>query len=318
MNIQINNIHSTNSLSIIKALSRIEKYDIIVIGSDIYKKGECAGSLLVDKYYQAPPITQEAEYINFLNDVNEKENVDLLIPASDAEAVLLSKYINQVKTKFFLADYETVALFKDKLKATQELMKNNIKVPRICDNLFNEKKVIFRKRNSVNSLGIYIVDLEKAEYIENHFHPDYFVQPYIEGDTVIVDVFSDKEGVPKLIIPRKTIEIKDGTAFRSQIVYDETIIAITKNICNLYKLPGFCNLDFKVNNGEYYFIELNVRFAGSGIFSIIASFNYIETYLEHFVLNETLHDMEYYMKYVCWDSIVTRYLEELIYPYISE
>ena len=59
MNIQINNIHSTNSLSIIKALSRIEKYDIIVIGSDIYKKGECAGSLLVDKYYQAPPITQE-------------------------------------------------------------------------------------------------------------------------------------------------------------------------------------------------------------------------------------------------------------------
>ena len=73
MNIQINNIHSTNSLSIIKALSRIKKYDIIVIGSDIYKKGDCAGSLLVDKYYQAPPITQETEYINFLNDINEKE-----------------------------------------------------------------------------------------------------------------------------------------------------------------------------------------------------------------------------------------------------
>ncbi|MFR3477312.1 MAG: hypothetical protein ACLTTX_03080, partial [Agathobacter rectalis] len=125
MNIQINNIHSTNSLSIIKALSRIEKYDIIVIGSDIYKKGECAGSLLVDKYYQAPPITQEAEYINFLNDVNEKENVDLLIPASDAEAVLLSKYINQVKTKFFLADYETVALFKDKRK--RQTMRQSLK-----------------------------------------------------------------------------------------------------------------------------------------------------------------------------------------------
>ena len=87
---------------------------------------------MVDKYYQAPPITQESEYINFLNDVNEKENVDLLIPASDAEAVLLSKYSNQVKTKFFLADYETVALFKDKLKATQELMKNNIKEESLC------------------------------------------------------------------------------------------------------------------------------------------------------------------------------------------
>ena len=41
-----------------------------------------------------------------------KENIDLLIPASDAEAVLLSKYSTQIKTKFFLADYETVSLFK--------------------------------------------------------------------------------------------------------------------------------------------------------------------------------------------------------------
>ena len=318
MNIQINNIHSTNSLSVIKVLSRIKKYDIVVIGSDACKKGECAGSLLVDKYYQAPPISQEIEYINFLNNVNERENIDLLIPASDAEAVLLSKYSNQIKTKFFLADFDTVSLFKDKLKATQALMKNNITVPRICDNLFNEKKVIFRKRNSVNSIGIYIVDLEKAEYIENHFNHEYFAQPYIEGDTIIVDVFSDKEGIPKLIIPRKTIEVKDGTAFRSRIVYDKTVIAITKKICSLYKLPGFCNLDFIFSNGNYYFIELNVRFAGSGIFSILASFNYMETYLEHFVLDEPLHDMDYYMNYVCWDSTITRYLEELIYPNISE
>ena len=39
MNIQINNIHSTNSLSVIKVLSRIKNYDIVVIGSDIYEKG---------------------------------------------------------------------------------------------------------------------------------------------------------------------------------------------------------------------------------------------------------------------------------------
>jgi Icc-related predicted phosphoesterase len=131
MNIQINNIHSTNSLSVIKLLSRIKKYNIVVIGSDIYKKGECAGSLLVDKYYQSPPITKEAEYINFLNDVNKKEKIDLLIPASDA--VLLSKYSSQIKTRFFLADYETVSLFKDKLRATQTMLSKNINVPRICD-----------------------------------------------------------------------------------------------------------------------------------------------------------------------------------------
>ncbi len=314
LKIQINNIHSANSLSIIKLLSRIKKYNIFVIGSDILDKGEYAGSLLVDKYYKAPPISQESDYIAFLNHIYKQEKVDLLIPASDAEAVLLSKNRDKVLVDFYLADYETVSLFKDKLLATRALMESGICVPPIIGNLFNEKKVIFRKRNSVNSMGIYIVDLEKAQYIENHFNPDYFVQPYIEGETIIVDVFSDKNGIPKLIIPRKTVEIKDGTAFRSKIVYDKKAIEITKRICSLYKLPGFCNIDFKVNGNNYYFIELNVRFAGSGIFSAIASFNYMETYIEHFALDYHLEDMSYYMKNVCWDSIITRYLEELIYP----
>lgn len=39
MNIQINNIRSANSLSVIKILSRIKKYDVVVIGSDTYEKG---------------------------------------------------------------------------------------------------------------------------------------------------------------------------------------------------------------------------------------------------------------------------------------
>ena len=316
LKVQINNIHSTNSLSIIKLLSRINKYNIIIIGSDTLAKGEYAGSLLVDKYYKAPPIAEENEYIDFLNYIFIIEKVDLLIPASDAEAVLLSKYSDKIYTKFYLASYEIVALFKDKLFATEALMKEGISVPPILGNLFGEKKVIFRKRNSVNSMGIYVVDLEKAQFIENHFNSDYFVQPYIEGETIIVDVFSDKNGSPKLIIPRKTIETKDGTAFRSEIIQDEKAIEITKKICSMYKLPGFCNIDFKVNEKKYYFIELNVRFAGSGIFSALASFNYMETYLEHFALDYSLKDISYYMSNVCWGSIITRYLDELIYPKI--
>lgn len=113
MKIQINDMRSSVSLSILKTLGQIKKYDIEVIGSDICERGGCEGSLLVGKYYQAPSITQEAEYIGFLNEVNEKENIDLLIPTSDAEVVLLSKCRNQVKTKFYLPHYEIVASLQD-------------------------------------------------------------------------------------------------------------------------------------------------------------------------------------------------------------
>lgn len=115
MKIQINNIHSVNSLSLIKLLKGVKKYDVEVIGSDTLEYGEYAGSLLVDKYYVAPPISEEQAYLKFLNELYILEGIDLLIPASDAEALFLSKYKEYVQVPFYLADAETVRFFKDKL-----------------------------------------------------------------------------------------------------------------------------------------------------------------------------------------------------------
>lgn len=313
MKIQINNIHSVNSLSLIKLLKGVKKYDVEVIGSDTLEYGEYAGSLLVDKYYVAPPISEEQAYLKFLNELYILEGIDLLIPASDAEALFLSKYKEYVQVPFYLADAETVRFFKDKLICTEGLEKQGFCVPPVITDLRSEKKVIFRKRVSVSSKGIYIVDLSKEKLIENHFNSDYFIQPYIEGETYIVDVLSDKNGIPHLIVPRKTIELKDATAYRSQIVYDEKLIELSQKLCSLYKLPGFCNIDFKKDGDSYYFIEVNVRFAGSGIFSAVASFNFLEMYLAHFVLHQPLKSLEFYMDKVAWGSIITRYFEELQY-----
>ena len=313
MKIQINNIHCADSLSLIKLLKDIKSYNVEVIGTDILSKGEYAGSLLVDRYYISPPISNEMSYLAFLNEINRKEKIDLLIPASDAEALFLSKYKEKINAPFFLADTKTVQFFKDKLICTERLEKQGFLVPPIVTDLRCEKKVIFRKRVSVNSQGIYIVDLSKEKYIKNCFNNDYFIQKYIEGDTYIVDVLSDKDGIPHIIIPRKTIEIKDGTAYRSQIVYKKELIELTKRICSLYHLPGFCNIDFKEKNGKFYFIENNVRFAGSGIFSAIASFNFMKLYIDHFVKNEDMQPLEYYLGKVAWGSIITRYFNEIKY-----
>lgn len=313
MKIQVNNIHSVNSLSLVKLLKDLKSYNIEVVGSDVLPMGEYAGSLLVDKYYISPSIRDEEEYLAFLNNIYQKEHIDLLIPASDAEALFLAKYKGEISVPFFLADEATVRFFKDKLICSQKLKEQGFLIPPIITDLRNENKVIFRKRVSVNSQGIYIVDLSKEKYIRNYFNNDYFIQKYIEGETFIVDVLSDINGEPHIIIPRKTVEIKDGTAYRSQIVYDEQLIELTKRICALYKLPGFCNIDFKKSNNNFYFIENNVRFAGSGIFSAIASFNYLKVYIDHFVKGVDMAPLEYYSEKVAWGSFITRYFSEVKY-----
>ena len=173
--------------------------------------------------------------------------------------------------------------------------------------------MIFRKRCSVSSQGIYIVDLSKASHIENHFHTDWFAQKYETGTTYVVDIFADKNGSPKLILPRKSLEKQMGSAFRSQIVKHDKLIQICKQIYSKYRIPGLSNVEFIENDSGIYFIEINLRIGGSASEGMIASFNYIEQYLDHFVNGANLESLEYYMNCVAWESIVSRYYDEVLF-----
>lgn len=312
MNILINNLHGNVSISLVKLLRDLKSLDIIIIGTDTLEYGTFSGSLMVDKYYVSPQIEDEKNFIEFLCLLSSKEKVDLLIPSCDAEAVILSKYKGYLPILYYIADKETVSLFKDKLLSSNFLKEKGFDIPPIITDLRNESKIIFRKRNSVRSQGIYVVDLLKEQYIKNLFNDDYFIQPFIPSESYIVDVMTDKNGIPQLIIPRLNYEIRDYTAYRSELVNDSELISLTKNICELFYLPGFFNIDFKKYGGKNYFIELNVRYAASGIFSAIGSFNYLEIYLEHFVNNKMLLGFDYYMQRVKWGSIISRYHEEFI------
>ena len=312
MNILINNLHGNVSTSLVKLLKRLKSLDIIIIGTDTSEYGTFSGSMMVDKYYVAPRIEDEKSFLDFLYLLSSKEKIDLLIPSCDAEAVILSKHKDYLPIPYYIADKETVSLFKDKLLASSYLKEKGFDIPQIITDLRNESKIIFRKRNSVRSQGIYIVDLLKEQYIKNLFNDDYFIQSFIPSESYIVDVMTDKNGVPQLIIPRLNYEIRDFTAYRSKLVNDLELISLSKNICKLFYLPGFFNIDFKKYEGKNYFIELNVRYAASGIFSAIGSFNYLQIYLEHFVNDKKLLGFDYYMKKVKWGSVISRYYEEFI------
>mgnify|MGYP000296749374 FL=1 len=104
-----------------------------------------------------------------------------------------------------------------------------------------------------------------------------------------------------------------GSAFRSQIVKHDKLIQICKQIYSKYRIPGLSNVEFIENDSGIYFIEINLRIGGSASEGMIASFNYIEQYLDHFVNGANLESLEYYMNCVAWDSIVSRYYDEVLF-----
>lgn len=312
MRILVNNIKSTNSTLLVRLLKRINKFPIEVLGSDIYEPGYIASSTFVNKYFKSPSINNETEYLTFLNKLSEQYKIDFVFVSTDKEVRFFDRYKDEIDIPYFNPPSDTIAIFQDKLKASLAIKKLGLTIPPIYTNLFGKEKVIFRKKRSVSSEGIYIADLSTATYIENHFHFDWFAQKYITGTTYVVDVFADKSGIPKLIIPRKSIETQNGSAFRSQIVKNDQLIEICKLIYSNYLIPGLSNIEFIENAGRYYFIEINLRIGGSATAGVIASFNYIEQFLDHFVNGNQLESLETYMKCVAWNSIVSRYYDEVL------
>lgn len=308
----VNNVKSTNSTLLVRLLKRIHRFPIEVIGSDVSDPGSIASSILVDEYIKSPSMNNETEYLVFLNEIYKKYKIDFLFISTDKEVRFVDRHKSEIRIPFFNPPSNTIAIFQDKLKATIAMNEIGVTIPQIYSDLFGKEKVIFRKKRSVSSEGIYIADFSKMTYIENHFQADWFAQKYISGTTYVVDVFADKNGKPKLIIPRKSIEVQKGSAFRSQVIKNEKVIETCKMIYSNYLIPGLSNIEFIENADGLHFIEINLRIGGSATAGIVASFNYIEQFLDHFVNGKSLESLDTYMKCISWNSIVSRYYDEVI------
>ena len=146
---------------------------------------------------------------------------------------------------------------------------------------------------------------------EHNLEGDVFVQEFIKGDEYTVDILNDLKGNPLIIVPRKRLEVKAGVATKVEIIKDEKMINDCKKILSKFKIPGFCNVQFiKTKSGENYFIELNPRFGGFSISSSLSSINMVELFLK---LGNIDNNYEENMSKVKWNSIVTRYYEEVVY-----
>lgn len=316
MKVLINNVHSTNSTALVMLLRRITSVSLEIYGSDVEEIGFVAASNFVDRYFQSPPIEDTKEFTDFLVTLCENEQIDLVIPSSDNEVRYWAYYSPDIPVKVFTPTENVVRLFCDKRDATFAVKDIGLDVPKVIDNLFdrNLSKIIFRKRTSVCSQGIEVVDFTTEKFIPNHFNHEWFAQEYINGTEYAVDVFCDQYGKPKIIIPRKRLEMRSGATIRSQLINHKGIISACKKLYDSFCIPGLSDVEFIESEDGLYFIEMNMRFSASGICGIVGSFNYLEQYIEHFYYEKPLEDFAEYMKYICWNSIVTRYYEDSIYP----
>jgi len=313
MKILITNIASVTAISITKILKKGILKNIYIIGTEAQKYGYNSGSMLVDYYIQVPSVTDKS-YVQSILHICTNYDIDVVIPILDEEIYIFEKSCLRDYVKILLPNIQTICLFRNKMLASERI--HNflpMNVPQIYKNknAINCDKVIIRKKESIGSQGITIK--EKKELSLNDFNdPDCFVQTYIEGTEYTVDILADKHGNIKLIIPRERLQIKNGVSTKVKISKDLEIINLCQKIYDKFCIPGLSNIQFIKQNNNIYFLELNMRFAGMGIASVLASYDYLSDYILYLTSNKNLGNYSDNMEKVKWGVVVCRYYEETV------
>lgn len=127
MRILVNNIKSTNSTLLVRQLKRIRSFPVDVWGTDISAAGHIASSNFVDRYFQAPNINNEKEYLQFINELSDKHKIDYLFVSTDKEVRFLNRHKDEITIPFDNCPSDTINIFQDKLEANRSIEKWELK-----------------------------------------------------------------------------------------------------------------------------------------------------------------------------------------------
>lgn len=305
MIILITSVGTSTSVNLIRYF---KKMNIKIVGTDTNRYGLTAGSQLVDSFAQVP-VALDAGYFEAINNVIDQYKVDLLIPINDMEVYIVSQKINQLHCKCIVPSVEKIRIFTDKLEGNKRVRKLGIPVSDILNEDDIHLKRILRDKTGVGSKGIEILD--KGVKKEKFDSQKSFLQKFINGKEYTVDVLSDKKGNPIYIIPRERLEVKSGVATKALIQKEETLIGYVKKIAQEFHIPGFFNVQFiKDENGVCWFIELNPRFSGCGAATLATVPEYLNTFIDVVSNDEVKIELN---RNVRWNSLITRYYEEIVY-----
>jgi carbamoyl-phosphate synthase large subunit len=208
---------------------------------------------------------------NLLTFCREK-SINAIIPLTNRAIEYLDKnrkFFTDLSIKLYINNSEIISICHDKEKLSNFFQDRGITTPSPFDPLSSNFPLISKpKKGEGGKNCIVINDQVDLDYCKSKF-PNHILQQFIEGEEYTIDWFSDSNGLPLVVIPRKRIETRAGEVTLSQIDMNEGIIEQAKKMAGVLGLKGPCNLQgFKEPSGRFLFTDINLRFGSGSVHSI--------------------------------------------------
>ncbi|PLS01107.1 ATP-grasp domain-containing protein [Neobacillus cucumis] len=289
-NILVTSIGSFAADIVIKTLKANGHY---VVGCDIYRKEWIADAYNVNAFEQAPSVLDMEAYLEFIIKICKKYDVRYVIPLIDLEVDLLCVQkdflLNQYGIIICTSNEETIKKCRDKYILPEYLKEIGINktIPTMLLKETNVKDVNFpvivKPRSGRSSQGFFILkNREELNYfITCNKIDDYIIQPYIEGDIIVVDVIKDLLSKKVVSISRKELlRNKSGAGTTVEIISNRYLTGLCEYIANKLNIIGAVCFEFiSTKEDDLYFLEINPRFSGGVEFSHLAGYNVVLNHL---------------------------------------
>lgn len=270
--------------------------------NDLLSSGLCDGSFLVPRF-------DSVNYVDSLLEICSKYHINILMPRLSYELLPISasqQYFDDIGTKLALDTYQHLSIVNDKnnlYNVFGEYMPQQIIANSQKDIIsFYNKHHIFccKLSNAAGSEGFAIVDDNKCDNVElfhsygnkhyislSHFirivenqNIKYILQEYINGIDYSVSILANKGKITS-IVGYYGYEMEFSCIMRGEIAINEKAYQICENIVSKLELNGILGVDFIINKGNVYLLEVNPRLTASLPFVAAAGVNMPYLYCKH-------------------------------------
>jgi len=253
---------------------------------------------VADGFYQAPRATS-TDYIEFLKKICIENSVGLIVPTIDTELLILSKHREdflKLGVNVAISDMALIEACRNKNYTADLLNKIEIETPVVYD----PENIIYpcfvKPYDGSCSIGAFTLHDESMLTSDILNNPKNMFMELVSKsyDEYTVDIYFDRNGDLKSLVPRLRIETRAGEISKGVtskgIVYDY----LKPKLVKLKGARGCITLQLFVDVKKRSFkaIEINPRFGGGYPLAHAAGANFPKMLIQEYIFGESIDFIE--------------------------
>lgn len=314
-NILVTGVGAIIGYGIIRSL-HTSRYPVKIVGMDIYS--DAVGQNWCDNFEKAI-LASVPEYPEFIKNVIQKYQIDLVIPGIEQDIMRMAKESNNFQdfnTKFVLNNLELLTVADDKWLTHLKLLSAGFPtIKTYIDGSYSKLSeelgvpFLLKPRKSYASKGIFkLYNEEDFLYWKNKLGDNFMVQEIVGDDnseyTVGLFGFGDGTSSHKLIFQRKLSG--EGATVKAKVRIIPELDNVVDRLVKVFKPIGPTNLQFRYHQGQYLLLEINPRISSSTSLRTAFGFNDAEMCILYYLEGLKPQYQEIRMGYA------VRYIEDMI------